>query len=517
MTVAAINCASTLPRLSIPLRRFGLAFILAALADWFFYDHQLGISLVIFFAVVAAAAIWADIRRVDPRRLPAAAVVAVVGLLPGLNGAGLLPSIFAGVGAAAAVLIATRRFGLPLHAGAARIARLLVIGPFRLLPDGLRLLRQLLRWTRHVDAISRALTWLVPVTVGSVFITLFALANPLIEVWLRQLDFLTTPRIEPARILFWAFAAAFSWAFLRIRLRRGAVSRIFSALRPVGIGVPNAAALFGHTAILRSLVLFNALFAVQTVLDIAFLWSGAELPSGMSYAEYAHRGAYPLIATALLAAAFVLAAMRPGSESERLPTVRALVFLWTGQNVLLVMSSIFRLELYVEVYALTHLRIAAFIWMLLVAFGLVSIVTRIALARSNTWLITANGAALAATLYICSFISFSAIVADFNVAHSQQLTGKGVPIDTCYLCRLGYDAMPAMDRYIMTVEGRGGTVPARLKNCFLDLDDAHRRRMQDWRAWTVSDYRLASWLKDRSDLRPMQWLDDSAALPDPRP
>jgi len=38
------------------------------------------------------------------------------------------------------------------------------------------------------------------------------------------------------------------------------------------------------------------LFAIQTVLDIQYLWRGAALPDGMSYATYAHRGAYPLIA-----------------------------------------------------------------------------------------------------------------------------------------------------------------------------------------------------------------------------
>ena len=64
--------------------------------------------------------------------------------------------------------------------------------------------------------------------------------------------------------------------------------------------------------------MFNALFAVQTVLDLAYLWGGVRLPDGMTYADYAHRGAYPLIATALLAAAFVLAAMRKDGRARRL-------------------------------------------------------------------------------------------------------------------------------------------------------------------------------------------------------
>ena len=39
-------------------------------------------------------------------------------------------------------------------------------------------------------------------------------------------------------------------------------------------------------------------------------------PTASTYAAYAHRGAYPLIATALLAAGFVLVAMRPGGPAE---------------------------------------------------------------------------------------------------------------------------------------------------------------------------------------------------------
>ncbi len=77
--------------------------------------------------------------------------------------------------------------------------------------------------------------------------------------------------------------------------------------------------LFGRAAILNSLVVFNALFAIQTVMDLLFLWGGVRLLDGMSHAEYAHRGAYPLIVTAILAGAFVLAAMRrdgPGQKSR---------------------------------------------------------------------------------------------------------------------------------------------------------------------------------------------------------
>ena len=104
-----------------------------------------------------------------------------------------------------------------------------------------------------------------------------------------------------------------------------------------------------------SLVVFNGLFALQNGLDLAFLWSGAPLPEGVSFAEYAHRGAYLLIVTALLAGAFVLAFLRPGAAQSR--AVRWLVIAWFGQNLMMVASSALRTLDYVAAYGLTQLRI----------------------------------------------------------------------------------------------------------------------------------------------------------------
>ena len=80
-------------------------------------------------------------------------------------------------------------------------------------------------------------------------------------------------------------------------------------------------------------MLFNLIFAVQTLLDLTYLWNGADLPSGMTHAEYAHRGAYPLVVTVLLAGAFALIS-RPFTDGNR--PLRVLLALWIGQNVMLV-------------------------------------------------------------------------------------------------------------------------------------------------------------------------------------
>src|SRR5262249_31012904 len=224
---------------------------------------------------------------------------------------------------------------------------------------------------------------------------------------------------------------------------------------------------------------------------------GVALPEGVTYAGYAHRGAYPLIVTALLAAGFVIAATRPGSAAARSPVARALVYLWTGQNVLLVISSMLRLDLYVQVYSLTYWRIAAFVWMLLVAAGLVLIVARIALDRSNTWLIGMNLGALAATLYACCFLNFPDMIATYNVEHFRDAPGgTSVHLDIGYLGGLGPQAIPGLDIYIA---GHKDSVPRYV----LELRDAlakrHRERMSDWRAWSYRDWQLARYLETAAD------------------
>ena len=251
--------------------------------------------------------------------------------------------------------------------------------------------------------------------------------------------------------------------------------------------------IFGLDSILRSLILFNVLFAVQTVLDLVFLWGNAKLPDGISYADYAHRGAYPLIATALLAGAFVLAAMRPGGPAGQSTIIRPLVYLWVGQNVLLVISSMLRLYRYMEIYLLTGWRIAALVWMLLVAIGLVLIVARIVLGQSNGWLVRMNLISLTATLYVCALINFAAIIADYNVAHSKQASSKGTNLDAGYLISLGPQALPALDRARLLP---GVNLVPCDRNRLLAIQTAD---MASWRSWGFRSWRLQRYLDSHQD------------------
>ncbi|HWZ37563.1 MAG TPA: DUF4153 domain-containing protein [Bradyrhizobium sp.] len=464
---------------------------LAALADWLFYDQRIGISMTIFAIALFAGSWLGNLAGLNWRRTTTAALVLFVALVPAVEELNGLTFLFIVAGLAYGISILTNPDLKQLFLGRLGAFRdLYLIGPFRLAGD---LIRMLSAW----DLTGGFAMWLVPIIFGAIFVLLFASANPLIERWISLLDPKeATSHVNLARTLFWVFVLSVIWPFIHVRWRRKK-ERTAAPVEPVADNAEprgNTLGLFGKDAILRSLILFNLLFAVQTVLDAAYLWGNATLPPDVTYASYAHRGAYPLIVTALLAAGFMLAAMRPGGHAEKSPVIRPLLYLWVAQNVMMVASCILRLHLYVETYLLTMMRVAAFVWMLLVAVGLVLIVARIILEQSNRWLIRMNLISLAATLYVCALINFPAIIADYNVTHSKEASGKGVNLDTNYLYELGPQALPALNRALVLLG-----LEARLtcnRNRLLSIQAAD---MASWRSWGFRSWRLQRRLDNHPD------------------
>lgn len=288
----------------------------------------------------------------------------------------------------------------------------------------------------------------LPVIGGTVFLALFANANPLIADALSSFGAPSLDVESVVRFLFWGVIFTFAWSTLRPR--RAQVP--FPDDRPdLDLTVPGVS--IGSVTL--ALVTFNILFAIENALDIAFLWSGAPLPKGVTLASYAHQGAYPLIATALLAGLFVLVALRPGSETARVPLIRRLVVVWVAQNVFLVASSILRTTDYIAAYSLTVLRIAALLWMALVAVGLVLILWRMLRGKSSAWLINANAAAAGVVLFACTIVDLGSVAATWNVRHAREAGGPGQPLDLCYLNQLDASALTAL----VELEQRPGLKP----------------------------------------------------------
>ena len=477
---------------SSPYRKLLTFISLIALADILLFDEAPGVNLFLFANAVAAGLMISSRRRQSIPKIAAFVILCLVASAPLVETAswmGIITSLIGlclislGVGG----LLPRQSTRLPL--ALLRFLLDLPVRPFR---------QASYRWLRRLqkpapDGVRHHLRgWIMPLAFAAGFLALFAMANPLIDKTLRSIDLtFLLQLLSMWRIGFWLVVAALLSVLLHPRLKRRRHHREGGAAVTTRI----EDGLFGHAALLRSLLVFNALFAVQTLLDLTYLWGGVSLPNSMSHAEYAHRGAYPLMFTAILAAIFVLAAMRRGGPGDRSPLLRGLVLLWIAQNILLCLSSILRLDLYVEVYSLTELRVAAGIWMGLVAAGLFLILLRILLRRSNEWLIALSSAMLVLILYAAAFADIPAFIARFNVAHSREISGEGVVLDLDYLSTLGPAAIPALDTYLASLPA---DVNARKVREALLWQ--HVGRSHDWRSWTYRDARLGAYLKNDATL-----------------
>lgn len=469
------------------LRVVACLLLLVVVGDWLCFDQVLGAGVAVLAVCIIAAAYAAQAKRPVLVRLGAAAMLAALAQMPWL----LAPDALAfsllllGTGVAAALLKGGALWpqSLGILSG---------IG-WRMAPDLVRAWRKRASLPAGQIGAAQLLGWLLPALGGAVFLGLFADANPIIATGLDAASPVALLRaLSAPHVLFWLALAALAWPFLMPP--KALVLRLSLPAAPWGGA---SALLFGIAPIRRALVLFNMLFALQTGLDAAYLWAGAKLPAGLSYADYAHRGAYPLIATALLAGGFAILATRPGSAPAASRGIRWLVLVWVAQTLALVGASIFRLYLYVQVYSLSELRLASFIWMLLVFAGLVLIILRILLARDDAWLLRANAIAALATIYIAACLNFPWIVAQYDVTHCREVTGAGAMLDVDYLQSLGPQAIPALDRYqVLTANAEAAPFaqqgPAGVARVM--LAEGFGAMPADWRGFSVWSWVLRCYL-----------------------
>ena len=440
-----------------------LLVLLILLADLLFYRHSVGLSLGLFAAAVFVAA-----QRRSPR--PIEVAILILSLLPALDYVQPLSVAILTAGLIVSIALSRNLPGQPvtLMGGSLAIVRQM---PWRGTRDLIGALRGPLLKIDTARRFGRA--WAFPLGGLLILVSLLATANPILDDWLSGLsDLPFDPAAWGQRLAFWTGVALVVWpllvaepsAALPPQARRGGRPPISLGLNAASVG--------------NALMLFNGALVLQTLLDVRYLWSGAALPQGMTLASYAHRGAYPLIATALLAGAFALAA-RPWVAERR--ALKVLLYLWLAQNILLTLSALYRLDLYVQAYGLTYLRAHALIWMGLVAVGLALTLTQIAGAKTNLWLMVRCMALGGGTLYLCAFVNFADIIARLNVQEGK--------IDVAYLCSLGPTAIASVPKGLQSaLPERDGV------NVFEGSCRFAAPQIDGWRDWGFRNWRVLRYL-----------------------
>jgi len=268
----------------------------------------------------------------------------------------------------------------------------------------------------------------------------------------------------------------------------------------LGIGI---AALEVSVVLALVMALFVAFIAVQ----FTYLFGGEALiqaTTGLSYAEYARKGFFQLVAVAflllpmLLVGLWLVRAESPGNQR----TVRLMAIGLEVLIILIMASALYRMRLYQEAYGLTYLRFltTAFIIWLAVVFALFSATV---LRGAPRWFISgAIGSALVAVILL-AIVNPDARIVEANVQRAQT----GLQFDDSYLRELSSDAVPAILAALATFPEPARCVTAYWLlmswgsfNAQMDGQiDGTADSISDWRAWNFSDSKARRLVRESED------------------
>lgn len=439
--------------------------LLIALADFLFWQHPIGISLVVFSAGLCAAALINLRPRFSKRNWLIFTGVWSLSVFPVLEFVQITSVLFLTLGHASLLIwTATRSTAGPL-------ARALLFLPFTLLSFATVTCVKLgfgVGRSKPTVTQSGLVAWVLPLAVGFVFLWLFIGANPVFQEWVNDLSHLDISPDGFARATFWS---AIGFLVLPFAMLKQFAPNLHPKSKPQRSTVRPEGTLINARSVQNSLMLFNAMFLVQNVTDLTVLWGGSGLPEGMTYATYAHSGAYPLMATSILAGIFALISRRFTVSSD---FIKMLLLIWVAQNIVLLGSAIFRLDLYIDVYGLTYLRLRVSIGMFLVLVGMVLLIWQLWTSQSNAWLTASFSAVVIFIFYVCSFVNFGYVIASENLSRDDRRP------DAYYLCRQVKSGTKAYLEH-STKEGT--------QFCF-GYDKNMTNPSENWRGWSYRSARL---------------------------
>jgi hypothetical protein len=227
-------------------------------------------------------------------------------------------------------------------------------------------------------------------------------------------------------------------------------------------------------------VVFAAFVAVQ----VRYLFGGREVVETMlelTYAEYARRGFFELVAVAALLLPVLLGvAWAMKREQSTVRAYRASAIILVAPLFAIMGSAVQRMLIYTETYGLTELRVYAVASLVLLAAVFVWLSVAVVRWRMDTF------APLALTLPVVAVVCLAFVNPDERIATTNlRRAAEGKPLDAEYLTGLSADAVPAI------LAGFDDVPPE--QRCFVA-----RVLIADWGS---GDDEWRSWNRARSEAR----------------
>jgi len=240
--------------------------------------------------------------------------------------------------------------------------------------------------------------------------------------------------------------------------------------------------------------LISTLFLVFIGFQINYLFGGETniINAGFTYAEYARRGFWELLAVGILSL-LVLVASEKYADAESKKDKRFLIpaLILIAEVVIVIISAFKRLSLYIDAYSMTSLRfyVSAFIMLLLVWFVLFAI--KLIIAKREQFFTFGALLSVAGFLMTINFINPDAFIAKANLEQYNR-TGK---LDVHYLRELSVDAVHWKVELYNKLEGED---KAALRELLQNHKDKLQRNTSDWQSANISRTRALQLLENNN-------------------
>ncbi|WP_393061390.1 DUF4153 domain-containing protein [Streptomyces sp. LN549] len=267
----------------------------------------------------------------------------------------------------------------------------------------------------------------------------------------------------------------------------GALAAAYTAAAPVrwdGLTVRPGKAR-GRLEWALPLVVLNLLFAAFLAIQLTVLLGGYDkvmAETDLSYSQYAREGFWQLLWATLLTLLVIALALRwaPRGGARDRTLVRGVLGTLCLLTLVVVASALRRMDLYVDAYGLTRLRISVAgveLWL-----GVVLVLIMAAGAFGAKLLPRAVAASAAVGVLVFGLISPDGLIAQQNV----ERYSRHHSIDIEYLRGLSADAVPALD-----------TLPEPLRSCALEeIQRSLRNSDEPWYATSWGEARARDILGD---------------------
>lgn len=167
-------------------------------------------------------------------------------------------------------------------------------------------------------------------------------------------------------------------------------------------------------------VMLNVVLLLLNVIDIYWVWFNFEW-EGQYLKQFVHAGTYILILSILVSIILVLYYFRnnlnfyPGNR-----ILKILCYIWLIQNGILAISVGIRNFRYIEYFSLAYKRIGVVIFLILVLYGLYTVLIKVYKAKSSHYLLRKNAYFLFVVLLLTSFVNWDKIIVKYNFAHANN-------------------------------------------------------------------------------------------------